>query len=235
MKTFGVILMIAGVIWMVVALSMSTTVTSSSEAFGSEPYAMETPSVTVNNIGLMDRRHNNLMLAGLTILIGAVFFGFGSISERAFAAGGGEASGDLVACPYCAELIKLQASVCKHCGRDVAEAVAERTRRETEQRQPEKAEERAERHRHALELCKRLRREELDIFSYTNLANETGATFKMDGSVFGDYVFTRNGSVTRFKRYRMLRPWFLENVVPQIEANASLSETPFVKSREKSD
>jgi len=220
MKIFGIILVVVGLIWAVIAFNMQTTVTSPSQSFGSGDYAIETPSVTVNNIGLMDQRRNNLMFAGLTILVGAVFIGFGSLSRKAPIEGS-----DIVACPYCAELVKPEAVVCKHCGRDIGTALAERRQSDAQART-----EAAERQRAALEqanqskgleLCARLREGALNYDEYQQLARVAGASLGVlwDGPSTR-YVITRGKDKVRFERLEALRPWFLENVAPKVESDA---------------
>lgn len=117
MKDLGIVLLVIGIVWAVVAFNMQTTITSPSQSFGSGDYKIQTPQVTVNNIGLMDRRRNHLMFAALTILAGVVFIGFGTVAKKPQ-----DESSNLVTCPYCAELVKAEAVVCKHCGRDIGTA-----------------------------------------------------------------------------------------------------------------
>ena len=87
MKSFGIFLIIIGVIWAIIAFSASTTV---STGFGE-----------VNNIGLMTDRQNHLIFSGLTILIGVILFGFGSASVRSSA--NSNISQGRTSCPFCAE------------------------------------------------------------------------------------------------------------------------------------
>lgn len=105
MKSFGIVLIIIGVIWAIIAFSASTTV---STGFGD-----------VNNIGLMADRQNHLIFSGLTILFGVILFGFGSSSTQPSV--NSNNSEGRVSCPFCAEDIKLEAKVCKHCGKDIPE------------------------------------------------------------------------------------------------------------------
>lgn len=112
MKGLGIILVIVGVIWAFVASQMETTVTSESEFVGS----IYVPSTTVNNIGLMETRRNHLMFSGLTILVGVVLVGFGSISRQA-------ETHSLRACPNCAELIQPAAKVCRFCNTTLSQEV----------------------------------------------------------------------------------------------------------------
>jgi hypothetical protein len=80
MKNAGIVALLIGIVWALVAFSMTTTVTSRAESFGSGAYEVKIPSQTVHNIGLMERRRNHLMFAGLTILVGVLLIGFGSLS-----------------------------------------------------------------------------------------------------------------------------------------------------------
>ena len=113
MRGLGIFLVVAGIIWALIAFNMDTTVTTESQSYGSGEYAIDVPSVTVNNLGLMETRRNNLMFAGLTILIGVVLIGFGSNSKQEATTVG------LKACPFCAEPILSKAIKCKHCGSDL--------------------------------------------------------------------------------------------------------------------
>ena len=108
MKGFGIFLVVAGLMWALIAFNMNTTVTSESQRFGSGEYAIDVPAVTVNNLGLMETRRNHLMFSGLTILAGVVLIGFGSISSQPKTDG-------LRACPSCAELIQPAAKICRFC------------------------------------------------------------------------------------------------------------------------
>lgn len=74
MKLVGIVLLIIGVLWAIVALKMDTTVETESSYIG----GTYIPSQTVHNIGKMDERRNHLMLSGLLVVVGVVLFGFGT-------------------------------------------------------------------------------------------------------------------------------------------------------------
>ena len=67
MKGVGIILLVAGLIGAVFALSMDTSV---STGYGS-----------VNNIGLMAEKQNTLLFAGIAAIVGAILFGFASVRQ----------------------------------------------------------------------------------------------------------------------------------------------------------
>lgn len=116
MKAFGVLLVIAGLVWGLIAFNMDTTVTTESETVGSGEYSIYMPSQTVNNLGLMETRRNHLMFSGLTILVGVLLFGFGSISTKS-----SEDNPSLKPCPICAEKIQIAAVKCRFCGTEISE------------------------------------------------------------------------------------------------------------------
>lgn len=67
MKGIGIILLVAGLIGAVFALSMDTSVNT---GYGS-----------VNNIGLMAEKQNLLLFAGFAATVGAILFGFSSVQQ----------------------------------------------------------------------------------------------------------------------------------------------------------
>ncbi len=100
MKNIGYILMGVGLIAMLCAMSMDVSVST---------YAGR-----VNNIGLMSERQNYLIFSGFIFIGGVILAIFGSKSDTVSGSGN-------VKCEYCAELIKPDAVICKHCGKDVPE------------------------------------------------------------------------------------------------------------------
>jgi len=69
-----------------------------------------------------------------------------------------------------------------------------------------------------LDLCASLRTGSLDYEGYEQLAKVVGVSLRYEGFVFGKYIVTRGDVSTSFGSINDLRPWFLENVVPVIEA-----------------
>jgi hypothetical protein len=97
-KGIGLVVLVVGVIWAIVALNMDVSVAT---GYG-----------RVNNIGLMASRQTHLIFAGFLSIAGILLVLFGdkfslSTIERK--------------CPFCAELISKEATKCKHCGIDVSQ------------------------------------------------------------------------------------------------------------------
>jgi hypothetical protein len=94
---------------------MNTTVTTESKYLG---YGINVPSMTVNNIGLMDDRRNALTVSGLATILGVILFIAGSFQNKKQ-----DATSDSISsqrkCPFCAESIKVEAVICLFCNRDL--------------------------------------------------------------------------------------------------------------------
>ena len=132
--------------------------------------------------------------AGLTILVGAVFIGFRTISKN----GNVERRSALRACPYCAELIRREAIVCKHCQRDVH---AEPTEQEAPISQPQ------EKRVRLRELCACLKAEGLTYQQYQQLAQAAGTTLALSSSsIFAKYIVTHGGKEVVIKKFNDLKP-----------------------------
>ncbi|WP_289992146.1 hypothetical protein [Photorhabdus laumondii] len=94
MKRFGYWLLVIGLIWLLVAFNMETSVSSD---YGSG---------RVSNIGMIASQHNHIFFGAFVTFCGLMMLLFG------------RSSGD-VKCSYCAEFINKNASKCKHCGSHV--------------------------------------------------------------------------------------------------------------------
>jgi hypothetical protein len=116
----GWIVLVFGVILGVFAFSMDTTVTTDSQSIA----GVSIPSQRVNNIGLMDERRNYLMVAGLMVVVGVGLIVADELQKSATAPSTSQA-GSTTKCPYCAEVIKSEAIVCRYCGRELPTEVAE--------------------------------------------------------------------------------------------------------------
>jgi hypothetical protein len=112
MKVFGVLILLAGVVGLLAALGMDTSVDT---GFG-----------RVNNLGLMKDQQNYIMVSALMVLVGIVTM-LASRSRRSSYTTLEAVAGDVTkTCPECAEVIKRDAKVCRFCGnRQFNEEVAE--------------------------------------------------------------------------------------------------------------
>jgi hypothetical protein len=116
MRVFGLLLMLGGLVWAVVAFNMPTTVDSSWPGIGGA-IGTDLPG-QVFNLDLAERRRTHLWLSGAVELIGVVLLSVGTLA-RTRTVSEGETLGSMRQCPHCAEDIRAAAIVCKHCGRDV--------------------------------------------------------------------------------------------------------------------
>ena len=82
MKKLGYFLFFLGVIIGSFGLSMDTTVEAGGQTIGSGQYSVTVPKTRVHNIGLMEDRRLMLSVAGLSLLLGSIFIGFGTIATN---------------------------------------------------------------------------------------------------------------------------------------------------------
>jgi hypothetical protein len=110
MKAIGAILLVVGLLFGIVALNMDTSVATEAQSIG----GIDIPSVRVNNLGLMDQRRNYLMVAAVGAVVGVLLVAAGSMQTASHTA-----VGETRQCPYCAEDVKVEAVICRFCGRDL--------------------------------------------------------------------------------------------------------------------
>ena len=120
MKKIGITLLVLGVAGIIYACNMKTTVEIDDWKYGIHTKA------SVNNIGLMDKRRNVLILSGLSMIGGIILFGIGSIK-------GSHNPDELKTCPYCAEKIKKDAKICRFCNCELPEEIKNSKNKYTEE------------------------------------------------------------------------------------------------------
>lgn len=99
MKSYGIALLVVGALAFLIGFNMDTT-------YGG-----------VYNIGLLNERQNTIIFAGIMTVIGAVFLGLAS--KNNVLEGQSNTSSDTRKCPFCAELVKAEAIICRHCQKDL--------------------------------------------------------------------------------------------------------------------
>ncbi len=113
---FIVFFILTGMIWGFQAYNMETTVMTGGHLVLGEYI----PSQAINNIGLMDDRRNNLMISGFITLVGVILLAV-HLMRTPPALVTPSLFEDTRECPYCAELVKAKAKLCKHCGKELSE------------------------------------------------------------------------------------------------------------------
>ena len=100
MKGMGWLLLGVGATLLLYALAMDTSVVVGGAYGGPQ---------RVQNLSLMDMRRTYLMVAIGALVIGTMLVGFSRLGRDT------EDSVDHRACPFCAEQVRVEAIICKHC------------------------------------------------------------------------------------------------------------------------
>jgi hypothetical protein len=82
MKLLGIVVLCLGVAGLLIALMMDTTVESGGETVDVAGHPVYVPRSRVHNIGLMEQRRTILMVSGIAVIVGVLFFGLGTLQEN---------------------------------------------------------------------------------------------------------------------------------------------------------
>ncbi|TSK08432.1 MAG: hypothetical protein FPO08_03725 [Geobacter sp.] len=81
MKNLGLVLLFVGFMFMFKAYNMDTTVTTESRFLGSGTSSIYVPSMTVNNLGKMEDRRNNIIIASAILIASVILYAAGSLQD----------------------------------------------------------------------------------------------------------------------------------------------------------
>lgn len=101
MKTAGLVILVVGIVWIIVAINMNVSVPTLSGG-------------RINNIGLMSTRQNNLIIGCCISICGLLIALLSGKESSSYT--------KKVKCPQCAELISVEAVKCKHFGSQIKES-----------------------------------------------------------------------------------------------------------------
>lgn len=99
MKNFGKPLVFMGVVLLLIAFNMDTSVES---GYG-----------RVHNIGLMSKQNNFMIFGSILLVAGLIISVIKDNSNQS-------SDESTIKCPFCAELIKRDAKICKHCKSEIS-------------------------------------------------------------------------------------------------------------------
>ncbi len=112
MRAIGYVLMGVGAFWLLYAFNLETSVVV---GFRGD---------RVQNLALMERRQTHLTLATVMVVVGVLLAALSAMQQSwQRAEVSDEDAGNYRPCPHCAEPIRLEATLCRHC-RSPVEAVA---------------------------------------------------------------------------------------------------------------
>lgn len=81
MRVFGIVSLLIGAAWVVIALSLPTSIQTPEQEIGTGEFQISIPPTEVYNLDLANRRQTQLIVAALLVVVGSIFIGFGFINN----------------------------------------------------------------------------------------------------------------------------------------------------------
>lgn len=123
-KTWGLILLLVGVLSCIASLSMDTSVEVPEKTHGEGEYKITTPKTRINNLGLMNDQQNYILISCAIVLIGVLMFIFGKNSSDKYT-NNYSSQNEFKKCPQCAEQVRSEAKICRYCNFEFSDVQGE--------------------------------------------------------------------------------------------------------------